>query len=68
MKCIKRKCKFCLENDFFSSAYVCDLSCKTFLKVEAVNCDIDREIESRETRLKELKDYALIIRSDQYED
>ena len=57
MKCIKDKCRYCKEHDFYSSFYNCTLLNKSFKKDNNIDCLLRDIIQDMEDNLNELKEY-----------
>lgn len=52
MKCIKEKCRYCIEHDYRLSFYKCYLCNFSFLKNSDAECLIEKEIEKMEKHYK----------------
>ena len=62
MKCIKSKCRFYKEHDFFSSAYVCSLGGSFKKDGKNIECVLDVRLKELEREKELLEKYSKFIR------
>jgi hypothetical protein len=67
MKCIKEKCRFCIEHDYYCSYYKCYLCNFSFLKDLDTECLIEKELEKIQKRYKNLSRLRNFINREQEE-
>ena len=65
IKCIKRKCEYCEEHDFFVSYYRCAVTNLSFKKDSEGICYISDTIKEKSNELEDLKDLRMFIRVNQ---
>lgn len=67
MKCIKEKCRFCIEHDYRMSCYKCYLCNFSFVKEWDVECLIEKELEQLQKKYKNLSRLRNFIEREQEE-
>jgi hypothetical protein len=67
IKCIKKKCRYCSQHDYYASYAICSLTHDSFPIVGNKTCDISDIIYNLQNEIDKLQEYKDTIEANQEE-